>query len=165
TGSPASASTIVIAGVGDVLASDNLAGYTLWVDGNGLFNTDAILNLGANVTNRGGILLQSSNGGYQSNIATGSHTLTNTGTITAALGSGGNRIVSGTLDNQGIVAGGNDYLEITGTYIADAGTILGAGYLFNCTLREAASPSSPSTITATGQGVALASDNLAGYTL
>ena len=106
TASPSSASTIMIAGNGDVLETDNLSGYTIWVNGNGLFNTDATLNLGANVTNENGgtILLQSSNNTYQSNIATGSYTLTNVGTITAEGGSGGNRIISGTLDNQGTIA-------------------------------------------------------------
>ena len=69
----------MIAGNGDILETDNLSGYTIWVNGNGLFNTDAILNLGASVTNenRGTILLESSNNTYQSNIATGSYTLTN----------------------------------------------------------------------------------------
>ncbi len=130
TASPASASTIIATSVGDTLETDNLSGYTIWVNGNGLFNTDAILKLGGNVSNLGTILLQSSNSNYQSNIATGSSTLTNLGTITSSLGSGGNRIVSGTLNNQGTVAGGNDYLEITGTYVAQGGTTTGQAELY-----------------------------------
>src|SRR5262249_37374203 len=150
---------------GDVLASDNLAGYTIWVNGNGLFNSDAVLNVGANVTNRGGILLQSSNGGYQSNIATGAHTLINAGTITAALGSGGPRIISGTLVNQGTVDGGNDYIEITGAYQAAGGTTADQAELYNCTLTETASPASASTIVIAGTGDVLGTNNLAGYTI
>ncbi len=165
TTSPASASTIVIAGVNDTLASDNLAGYTLWVNGNSLFNSDAILKLGTNFNNRGSILLESSNGGYQSNIATGSYTLTNLGTINSSLGSGGNRIISGTLNNQGTIAADADYLEIEGVYQAQGGTITGPGYLVNCTLQETASPVSPSTILISGTTTYLATDNLAGYTL
>src|SRR5262249_41460554 len=131
TASPASASTIVVTGTGDVLASNNLAGYTIWVNGNGLFNTDAILNLGANVSNLGGILLQSSNNTYQSNIAIGSYTLTNAGTITASAGSGGNRIITGDLTNTGsIVAGVGTWLSTTGsgnTFNQNGGTISGTG--------------------------------------
>src|SRR5262249_41973947 len=156
---PSSASTITATGQGVALASDNLAGYTLWGRG-GNFGGDAILQIAGSPSNRGVILLQSADSNYQSNIATGSSTLTNVGTISSGGGSGGSRIISGTLDNRATVDATADYLEITGTYIADAGTILGAGYLYNCTLDEAASPSSPSTITATGQGVALATDNL-----
>ena len=165
TAAPASASTIVIAGTGDVLASANLSGYTIWVNGNGLFNSDAVLSLGANVTNAGTILLQSSNNTYQSNLVTGSHTLTNVGTITAEGGSGGNRIFSGTVVNQGTISGGNDYLEIIGAYYADGGSTTNQAELGGCALYETASPSSASTITIAGNGDVLETDNLSGYTI
>ncbi len=89
------------------------------------------------------------------------------GTITlVGAASGGNRIISGTLANQGTIdADSNDYLEITGTYQAQGGTTTGPAELFNCKLAETASPASPSTIVVTGTGDTLASDNLAGYTI
>ncbi len=166
TASPASASTIIVASKGDALETNNLSGYTLWVNGSGLFNTDAILNLGGNVSNDGSILLESSNNTYQSNIATGSYTLTNAGTITASLGSGGNRIIAGTLDNQGAIsADNNDYLEITGAYVAQGGTTTGPAELYNCAIYETASPASASTIIVASKGDALETNNLSGYTL
>ncbi len=166
TASPASASTIVVASTSDTLETDNLSGYTVWVNGSSLFNTDAILNLGANVNNRGAILLESSNGAYQSNIATGSSTLTNLGTIQASLGSGGARIISGTLANQGSVsADNNDYLEITGTYQAQGGTTTGPAELYSCKLYETTSPAATSTIVIASTSDTLETDNLTGYTL
>ena len=165
TASPASASTIIIAGTTDTLSSNNLAGYTIWVNGNSLFNSDAILQVGANVSNLGTILLQSSNGAYQSNVATGSFTLTNEGTISSGAGSGGNRIFSGTLDNQGTVNATADYVDIEGIYIADGGAITGSGYVVNCTLEETTTPAAASTILISGTTTTLITNNLVGYTL
>ena len=58
-----------------------LQSVTIWVQGRDGFG-DAKLNLSANATNSGTILLQSANNTYQSEINTGSSTLTNLGTIT-----------------------------------------------------------------------------------
>ena len=116
------------------------------------------------MTNDGTILLESANNNYQSDIATGSHADQPRHHQLGA-GTGGKRLISGTLDNQATVDATADYLDITGTYVADGGTITGPGYLVNCTLQETAAPASPSTIVVAGQGVTLATDNLAGYTL
>ena len=43
------------------------------------------------------------------------HTLTNLGTISSGAGTGGKRLISGTLDNQGTSPPTADYLDITGT--------------------------------------------------
>ena len=104
TASPASTSTILIGGTGDTLTTDNLAGNTLWVNGAGSFG-DGVLNLGGSLSNVGTILLESSNGGYQSAIVTGSSTLTNApgGTIQINVGSGGTRIASGNVFNAGTI--------------------------------------------------------------
>ena len=172
TASPASASTIVIAGTGDTLESNNLAGYTLWVNGNGLFNTDAILNLGANVSNRGAILLESSNNTYQSNIATGSSTLTNLGTITSSLGTGGNRIISGTLNNQATISVDPSTaglpVEITGAVLRrEAATIDRAGRSYLVQLHATTSTDQPRDAhddpPSAGGGDVLATDNLPGH--
>ena len=162
--SPSSPSTILISGTTTTLATDNLAGYNLWVQGSNHYG-DTILKLGGNVANRGNILLQSANGTWRSDINTGSSTLTNAGTITAGAGAGGERLIVGTTDNQATIDATADYLDIEGTYKADAGTILGSGYIVNCTLQEIASPTSPSTILVSGTGTTLATNNLAGYTL
>ena len=164
TVAPASASTILVAGKGVTLATDNLAGYTLWVQGSD-HGRDAVLQLGPGVSNRGTILLQSVNNTYQSDIATGSNTLTNLGTISSGGGSGGVRSISGTLDNQATIDATVDYVDISGVYQAQGGTILGNGYLVNCSLQETAAPASASTILVAGKGVTLATDNLAGYTV
>src|SRR5438034_393192 len=82
------------------------------------------------------IHLESANQGFRSDIATGSSTLTNLGTISSGAGTGGERLISGTLDNQAIVDATANYVDITGLYKADGGTITGGGYLVNCTLQE-----------------------------
>ena len=107
-----------------------MAGYTLWVQGSNHYG-DTILNVGGNIANRGAILLQSSNSGYQSNITTGSYTLTNIGTITSSLGTNGNRIITGNLTNVGsIIVSAGTWLNTTGsgnTFNQNAGTISGTG--------------------------------------
>ncbi len=110
---------------------------TIWVQGANA-GGDAVLTASAGIKNVGTIHLESVNNTYQSNIATGSSTLTNLGTISAGAGSGGNRIISGTLDNQAAVDATGDYIDITGDYKADGGTITSTGYLINCTLQETA---------------------------
>ena len=163
TGSTGAASFVVEGS--DTLTGNVAAGQMLSIQGSSA-GGDAILNLGGNVSNAGAILLESSNGAYQSNIATGSSTLTNIGTITSSLGTGGNRIITGTLANQGTIsADSNDYLEITGTYVAQGGTTTGPAELFNCQLFETSSPASASTIIIASLGDTLETDNLSGYTL
>ena len=117
TAAPASPSTIVVAGNAVTLATDNLAGYTLWVQGSD-HGGNAVLQLGGSLANRGTILLQSANNTYQSEINTGSSTLTNLGTISSGAGSGGLRVISGTLNNQATIDATADYLDITGVYQA-----------------------------------------------
>ncbi len=164
TAAPASASTILVSGTTTTLATDNLAGYTLWVQGSPHYG-DTVLHLGGSLANRGTILLESVVNGDRSDIATGSYTLTNLGTITSGAGAGGERLITGTLNNQATIDATGDYVNIEGTYQAQGGTILGDGYVVNCTLQEISAPASASTILVSGTTTTLASDNLAGYTL
>ncbi len=60
---------------------------TIWVNGSSA-GGNAVLSVSQGVTNDGTILLESSNATYASDIATGSNTLTNVGTIEVSLGSG-----------------------------------------------------------------------------
>ena len=159
------ASTVGAFGASSVLVNNLSPSVTVWVEGRSSFG-DAILNLPSSASNAGTILLESSNNTYQSNIATGSSTLTNLGTIHSSLGSGGNRIISGTLNNQGTIAvDSNDYLEITGTFYAAGGTITGPGYLYNTALYVTASPTAQATIPLEGTGDVLETDNLPNTTL
>ena len=120
------------------------------------------------LTNDGTILLESQNAAYSDTLATGSGTFTNAsdGTIHVAQGSGGPRTITGTLVNQGqINVDGSSYLDITGTYDADGGSIGGPGYLYNCLLYVIASSAAPTTILLEGSGDTLETDNLPNTTL
>src|SRR5207249_158194 len=93
---------------------------TVWVQGRYSFG-GAVLNLTSDVSNRGEIHLESSDYNYKSDVATGSFTLTNLGTISAAPGSGGERLITGNVNNSGMIT-------------VEAGTWLsttGAGNVFN----------------------------------
>ena len=90
---PPSPTTLILRRNNNTLVSDNLANTTLWVQGHG-FVADAVLNLGADVTNHGTILQQSVApqwwGNYASNVATNGHTLTNAANGTLeVIGDGG----------------------------------------------------------------------------
>jgi hypothetical protein len=167
TGSPSSPTTILIGGAGDTLATNNLANTTLWVQGNNPFG-NATLTVANGLTNQGTIQLQSITSNWNETLATGSGTFTNAaaGTIQVSAGTGGGRVITGTLVNQGQVAvDSTSLLAISGTYYAAGGSITGPGYLFNCTLDVTASPASPTTILIGGTGDTLATNNLANTTL
>ena len=88
---------------------------TIWVNGSSA-GGNAVLSVSQGITNDGTILLESSNSTYASDIATGSNTLTNVGTIKVSLGSGGQRQVSGAVNDQGTVtADANASGYISGT--------------------------------------------------
>ncbi len=139
---------------------------TVWLQGNSTFGNSST-SLAANATNAGTLHLESANNTYSSNFTSNGFTLTNTGTISVGLGSGGpQRSISGNLVNQGQIIIDSDaslYIQ-NGTYTAAGGTITGPGYVVNDTIRETASPAAPSTIVLVSAAT-LATDNLAGYTL
>jgi hypothetical protein len=164
--SPSSATTILVGGRGVVLATNNLANTTIWVQGNNIWQ-QAILTVNNGLSNDGTILLESINNTWSDTLALGG-TFTNAahGTIQAIANSGGDRTITGTLDNQGqISVDTSSLLTIQGTYDADGGTITGPGYVYNATLNIVASPSSATTILVGGRGVVLATSNLANTTI
>jgi PKD repeat protein len=106
------------------LSGDIGAEQTVWIRGNGQPGSANITALNG-FTNAGVIRLESQVAGYESNltIANGD-TLTNTGAIDANPGTGGNRVITGQVDNQGSLNVNHD-LRINGTFITDG--ILGIG--------------------------------------
>jgi uncharacterized repeat protein (TIGR03803 family) len=167
TASPATPTTILIAGGGVTLATDNLANTTLWVQGNSPFN-NATLTVAPGLTNHGLMLLESINSTYAETLATGSGTFTNAadGTIQVIAYAGGSRTLTGTLVNQGQISVENaSLLTIQGAYYAAGGNISGPGYLISCALNVTASPATPTTILIAAGGVTLATNNLPNTTL
>ncbi len=152
--------TIGAFGGSSVLVNNLSPVVTVWVQGRSMFG-DAILNLSSAATNAGAILLKSTDGAWRSDINTGTFTLTNSGTLTSSLGSGGERVITGTLDNKATIAvDPNSGLAISGVYDAAGGTIAGPGYLINCQIEVTASPASPTTLLVVGQSDTLMTDNL-----
>src|SRR5262249_36506902 len=75
---------------------------TIWVKGSNA-GGDAILTASQGITNFGTMHLESADGTWRSDINTGSSTLTNLGTISSALGKGGERMIVGTTDNRATI--------------------------------------------------------------
>ncbi len=130
TASPASPSIIVVSGGSTTLGSDNHAGYTIWVQGSN-HDGDTILKLAGNENNFGAILLKSTDGAWRSDINTGAFILTNAGSLTSSLGTGGERAITGNVTNTGsIVVDAGTWLNSTqtgNTFNQNAGTINAAG--------------------------------------
>src|SRR5262249_35453104 len=115
TAAPASPSQILIGGQGVTLATDNLAGYTLLVNGNNAYG-NAVLTLASSLSNDGTIVLQSSNNTWSDTLTLTQGALINAadGTIQVNVGTGGARIISGSVINA------------AGTINFDTNTTLGA---------------------------------------
>lgn len=133
TTSPAGASTIVLAG-STTLTSDNLAGYTLWVQG-GNFGGHGALAAAGGFTNYGTLRLETINGGYNETVTAGSGTLTNAagGTILTNAGTGGNRTLTGAVTNQGTItaaAGATLQNNGTGAFNQTGGSLTAAGQFY-----------------------------------
>ncbi len=167
TVSTTSPTTILLDGTGDVLETANLPNTTLWVQGNGLINQNAALNIPNGLTNDGTILLESINGGYADTLTlAGSFTNDADGVIEATANTGGPRAINGTLVNEGqIEVDTASYLTITGAYNAAGGSITGPGYVYNSSLYITASPATATTIPLEGTGDVLETDNLPNTTL
>ncbi len=109
TASPASPITILVAG-NTALATNVLPNNVVWVQGNNTLglNTSATLSPATGLVNHGTILLQSINGsGYTDTLACGSGFTNGTdGTIQVVAGSGGSRVITGSLTNLGTVSVG-----------------------------------------------------------
>ena len=87
---------------GSCLLGGNVGlGQVLWVNGNPVGGAGLLRTLGG-FTNRGTIRLESSGGALASNLLVTSGVLTNQGRIEVNAGSGGQRLITADLDNQGI---------------------------------------------------------------
>ena len=133
TASPAGGVPILVDG-STALATNNLAGTTIDVQGNNVFglNTNATLTAANGLTNDGTILLQSISGGYSDTLTlAGTFTNAADGTIQIGVGTGGSRTLAGSLTNQGLLTvasgeqlSGSGSVTNTGTVTksADSGT-------------------------------------------
>jgi hypothetical protein len=141
----ASASTIVCAGSSTLLAN-RATNVVVWVQG-GLYS-HATLTTAQDAVNVGTIRLETSAGGYNSILNVGGSNFINTasGVIESRPGTGGDRSVNGFLVNQGLVDASGHFLNLTGTYEAAGGRILGGGRLVNAQLRVTASSATPTTV-------------------
>jgi hypothetical protein len=87
---------------GSCLLGGNVGlGQLLWVNGNPAGGTGLLRSL-TGFTNKGTIRLESSGGVYASNLLLISGTLVNQGRIEVNAGSGGQRLITADLDNQGV---------------------------------------------------------------
>jgi hypothetical protein len=144
--------TIPLAGNNNTLLGNNLAGTTLWVQGRSFYG-DAILRLAAGASNAGTILLETSSGGYDSNLMIpAGATFANAGIIQANASGGGARNITG---------------STTGIYEAAGGSIQGPAVVINAQVQVTASPPEGmvTTIPLAGNNNTLLGDNLAGTTL
>ena len=107
TASPAGGVPILVDG-NTTLATNNLAGTTIDVQGNNVFglNTNATLLPANGTANHGTILLQSISSTYSDGINVSSGTFTNAadGTIQVGQGTGGGRYLVGNFTNLGAVS-------------------------------------------------------------
>ncbi len=82
------------------LTGDVESGQTLHVRGAPAGST-ATLNLAGSTENRGTIIVDSTNAGYQASLGTTDVVLTNSGTLEVQPGAGGNRFLTGDITNNG----------------------------------------------------------------
>ena len=162
--SSAGASTVRAEGL--TLLKNNLStSATVWVQGNNPAG-HAQLATAVGAINRGTILLESTDQGWNSVIATDSGGFTNaaTGVIRSNAGTGGPRSISGKLINQGSVDAGTNFIDVSGAYTAAGGTTSGLVALRAVNLSETAATTSPTTLLLYG-ATTLLSNNLSNMTL
>ncbi len=160
----AGASTIYAAG-NSTLVANRSTQATVWVQGNSSYG-QATLTTAQGAVNAGTIHLESSVWNCVSVLVVGGSNLVNaaTGVIVAINGQGSTRSISGYLINQGVVDGGDYYVDIFGTYEAAGGRIVGPGRLRSANVRVSASPAQATTIDLWGS-CTLLTDNLSNTVL
>ncbi|MCX6925258.1 MAG: hypothetical protein NT154_18915, partial [Verrucomicrobia bacterium] len=160
----AGASTIYTAGDTTLLGNRSTQA-TVWVQGNSTYG-HATLTAAQGAVNAGNIHLESSVWNCMSVLAVGGSNLVNTatGTIVAGAGEKNVRSITGYLINQGVVDGGDYYLDLFGTYDAAGGRMIGPARLRDANVVVTASPPQPTTIDLWGN-CTLLSDNLANTVL
>jgi PKD repeat protein len=116
----------IMQGQSSQLSGDIGAEQTVWIKGNGQPGNASITALGG-FTNAGVIRLESQVAGYTSNlIIANDDTLANKGTIDVNEGSGGGRVITGQVDNQGSVNVNHD-LRINGNFTTNGILSIGLG--------------------------------------
>ncbi|MCX6925257.1 MAG: hypothetical protein NT154_18910, partial [Verrucomicrobia bacterium] len=128
----AGASTIYTAG-NTTLLGNRSTQATVWVQGNAAYG-HATLTTAQGAVNAGTLRLESSVWNCMSVVAVGGSNLVNTatGVIVARAGEGNSRSISGYLINQGVVDGGDYYLDLYVTYEAAGGRMIGPARLVHC---------------------------------
>ncbi|WP_406698318.1 MBG domain-containing protein [Singulisphaera sp. Ch08] len=161
-----SASTVYAWGGESILLGNLAPNVTLWVQGRST-ESHAVLALSTDAVNAGTIRLESRDGGFSANLATGPNTLRNSGTIVSYRGSSGLRTITGNVVNSGLIeVPANSYLTVTGgVFEAAGGRIAGSAVLIDTQIRVTASPAQPTTLVLAGLGNVLVSDVLPNTTL
>jgi hypothetical protein len=152
-------SLLVVCGSSGQLAGTIPEGVQVWVRGSA-YGDHTMVTVADGTVNRGRIRMESADGGYSSNLSLAG-VLTNgpTGLIDSQVGSFGDRVISGTLVNQGLVDATAYYITYYGTYEVAGGRVLGAVNFGGITLRQTASPGELNVLRLMGT-TTLASDNL-----
>jgi uncharacterized repeat protein (TIGR01451 family) len=127
------AGSFVLAG-GSTLSGNIAAGQSVWIRGDNSVG-DTTVTAAAGFTNAGRIRLESQDQGWSSNLTLTAGTLTNTGTIDINAGSGGTRILTANLDNQGVLNVNSDCtLTKSGGAHTNSGTLaVASGKTFTVT--------------------------------
>ena len=157
-------SLLVITGNGASLSGHIPEGVEIWVRGSHYGGHTSVA-VQDGTLNDGRIRMEAADAGYSSNLAL-SGVLTNgpTGVIDSQVGSGGDRVISGTLVNQGLLDAMPFFITYYGTYEVAGGRAVGAVNFFHVTVRQTASPALPNTLRLMGDS-ALLTDNLANVEL
>ena len=164
-GAGASPSTLYASGNCTLLANRSPQ-VTVWVQGNSPYS-HASLTTAAGAFNAGILHFESADGGYNSFLYTASSGLTNlsSGVLQFGSGSGGPRLISGYLINQGLVDATAFYVDVYGTYQEAGGLVLGNCRFNSIALLETASPPQSTQLDLWGSQTALLTDNLTNVVL
>ena len=164
-GAGASPSTLYASGNCTLLANRSPQ-VTVWVQGNNPYS-HASLTTAAGAFNAGILHFESADGGYNSFLYTASSGLTNlaSGVLQFGSGSGGPRLISGYLMNQGLVDAAAYYVDVYGTYQEAGGLVLDNCRFNNIALLETASPPQPMQLDLWGLQTTLLTDNLTNVVL
>ena len=152
-------SVLILTGGSTSLAGHVPEGVQIWVRGDN-YGGHTTVTVADGTLNDGRIRMESADQGYTCNLALAGVLINGpTGVIDSQVGTGGDRAVSGTLVNQGILAATNFFITYYGTYEVAGGRALGAANVFNVAVRQTESPAVASTLRLVGSSTRL-TDNL-----
>jgi hypothetical protein len=157
-------SVLIVNGAGARLSGHIPEGVEIWVLGSN-YGGHTTVTVENGTLNDGRIRLEAADQGFTCNLVLAG-VLTNgpTGMIDSQVGSGGDRVISGTLVNQGLVDATPFFITYYGTYEVAGGRAVGAVNFFHVTVRQTASPAQPNTLRLMGDSTLL-TDNLANVEL